>query len=111
MTAGTTFSAVAAMDEEGLDREALSLKLKLLLEVGLAQWHANEELERESVEAMDGVGGVRRSHFCLIFLLWGENKRATRFLQNHIRILFTFGAGRARFDARDFLMIEQYIKR
>lgn len=55
------------MDEEGLDREALSLKLKLLLQVGLAQWHTNEELERESAEAMDGVGGVRRSHFCLIF--------------------------------------------
>lgn len=58
MTAGMTFSVVAAMDDGEVDREALSLKVELLLEVDFAQWCRNEELDRESVVAMADVGRV-----------------------------------------------------
>lgn len=53
---------MVAMDEEEVDKEALALKLRQILEVGFAQWCKNEELERESVAAMDAGGRLRRIH-------------------------------------------------
>lgn len=79
MTAGTTFSAVVAMDEEEVDKDALALKLRLILEVGFVQWCKNEELDRERVVAMDAVGRLRRIHLefdAAVFhldLLWDDN--------------------------------------
>lgn len=56
------------MGEEEVDKDALALKLRPILEVGFAQWCRKEELERESVEvAMDIAGRLRESHGCGVF--------------------------------------------
>ena len=78
MTAGITFSVVAAMDDGDVDRAALSLKLELelLLEVDFR----NEELDRESVVAMADVGRVWKSHGWIGFSGLGDQQVSHSFL-------------------------------